>query len=818
MKNQTSGRWFLRENLGLYGRVGRMTGGNMELTEKKKKQGDTGKRMLRRANVRGKKFLASFGKLPKKKKIIIGLGVLLIAGIICTGAVVFAGKEVNAQIVQEAEATKGTISNTIAGTGNLELGSSTQIEIPSGITIQDVLVESGDKVKKGDTLATVDRASVLSALSNTQEKIGELDTQINEKKGETVSSQITAGVSGRIKKIYAKKGDSVLESMNDRGALMLLSLDGKMAVSISDAGGLSEGDSVTVILSDQKTKKTGSVESVTDGTAVITLTDNGPKFGETVTVKKGNSSIGSGKLYIHSQLAVVASGGTVKTLHVSQNQYVSAGKCLYTLKDLPASTEYQQLLAQRQKLTDVLADLAAMTASNSITASESGTIEAVKISSASESGSQTENSNASAENTTGSSTAAGVASNQTGTSVKLMSDTGDEKKSRGDESASAQTWNDSVSASKDEIDAAAQADTVTSIPSVSISIAAPVKGGLPQQSIEASSQYTGIISWNLKDKVFQADSTYTARITLTAQSGCRFTQATAVSVDALGAVISGISTDGEGEGNTMIFTVTFAKTQADSTKSDSAAPNKQKNASSGKAASQTSKISSSGAASASSASGNTSGASSASESSSATEEIQTVAAFTLCSDETMVLPINVDELDILSVEKGQEAEVTFDAIEGKNFTGKITKVSGAATVSGGTAKYSVEITLDAEDSMRLGMNGAATVTTSSKEDILIVPLSALQESGEKTFVYTQKDEDVTLSGKKEVETGISNDENVEITSGLSQGEKVYYLRSGSVSQSGSSDSMMPGQGGGFGDGSGGRQQMPSGGGMPPSGQ
>ena len=99
----------------------------------------------------------------------------------------------------------------------------------------------------------------------------------------------------------------MLESMNDRGALMLLSLDGKMAVSISDAGGLSEGDSVTVILSDQKTKKTGSVESVTDGTAVITLTDNGPEFGETVTVKKGNSSIGSGKLYIHSQLAVVAS-------------------------------------------------------------------------------------------------------------------------------------------------------------------------------------------------------------------------------------------------------------------------------------------------------------------------------------------------------------------------------------------------------------------------------------------------------------------------------------------------------------------------------
>ena len=790
----------------------------MELTERKKKCRAAGRQIRKGVGAQGKKLLCSFGKLPKKRKVFLVLGSLLVLGAVSTAIIVFAGKDVNAQLVQEAEATKGTISDTIVGTGNLELGSSTQIEIPSGITIQKVLVESGDKVKKGDTLATVDRSSVLSVLSKTQEQIADLDTQINEKKGEKAPSQVTAGVGGRVKRIYAKKGDSVLECITDSGALMLLSLDGKMAVSIHDAGGLAPGDSVTVTLSDRKTKKAGNVESVTNGTAVITLDDNGSKFGETVTVKKGSSSIGSGKLYIHSQLAVVAAGGTVKEVCVSENQYVSAGTRLYTLKDLPASTEYQELLAQRQKLSDILSDLAAMAAANAITASENGTIEAVNLSSGSDSNSQSETSNAAAE------TAAAV-SGETAVSAKSMSIATDTSESKSDPLTPAQTWNDSASGSKAGGDTNTQADAVIPIPSVEISITAPVKGAVPQESLAAASQYTGAISWNLKAKVFQADATYTAKITLSAQPGYQFTQATAVSVDTSGAVLSGVSTDREGAGNTLTFTATFTKTEADFTKAESGTSNGQNKTSKAGSASQAGELSGSGSGSVYSASGSASAADSTSAgSNSSAEEIETVSAFTFCSDETMVLPINIDELDILDVEEGQEATVTFDAIEGKTFSGKITKVSAAATVSGGTAKYSAEIVLDTDDSMRLGMNGSAAVTVNSKEDILMVPLNALQESGGETFVYTQKGEDGTLSGKKQVETGISNDENVEIISGLSEGEHIYYLRSGNLSQNGSSESIMPGQGGGFGSGSG--KQMPSGGsgmpgggsGTPPSGK
>lgn len=62
----------------------------------------------------------------------------------------------SAPVVKTAQATKGTIASTVVGSGTLSDGDSEDVTIPTGITIDQVLVESGDTVKKGDALATVD--------------------------------------------------------------------------------------------------------------------------------------------------------------------------------------------------------------------------------------------------------------------------------------------------------------------------------------------------------------------------------------------------------------------------------------------------------------------------------------------------------------------------------------------------------------------------------------------------------------------------------------------------------------------------------------
>ncbi len=68
------------------------------------------------------------------------------------------------QAVKEASAEKGSISKTIVGTGNLEADTPVNVTVPSGVVIDEVKVESGDHVSAGDVLATVDNASVLSAM------------------------------------------------------------------------------------------------------------------------------------------------------------------------------------------------------------------------------------------------------------------------------------------------------------------------------------------------------------------------------------------------------------------------------------------------------------------------------------------------------------------------------------------------------------------------------------------------------------------------------------------------------------------------------
>ncbi len=176
----------------------------------------------------------------------------------------------------------------------------------------------------------------------------------------------------------------------------------------------------------------------------------------------------------------------------------------------------------------------------------------------------------------------------------------------------------------------------------------------------------------------------------------------------------------------------------------------------------------------------------------------------------MVLAVSVDELDINSVELGQEAVVTLDAIEDEEFTGKITSIGNTASSSGGVSKYTVNLTIAKDDRIKQGMNASATITIDSKENVITIPMNAIQEEGSKVFVYTKQDSDGNLSGEQEVTTGLSDGTTVEITEGLSEGDTVYYNKTGNTS---SSDSKSQ-DGFDFKDRNGGPGgDMPSGGGQ-----
>ena len=302
-------------------------------------------------------------KKRKKRKILITVGsVVLVAALALTVTVVGLQKRVRENFgrsgteVLSYEASVGTISTTVSGSGTLAEVDLEELTVPEGVEVKEIQVEQDDVLAKGDLLATVDMASVLSAMSAVQDELEVLGDKISDASGDKVSSTVKAGVSGRVKMIYAQKNESVISCMAEHGALALVSLDGYMALDL-ETDTLAVGDKVKVVR-ENGAEIGGTVETVLGGKVTILVTDNGPKYDEEVKVLDTEGrELGAGKLYVHSPLAVTGYAGTISAVKVSENAKVSASTSLFQLKDTATSANYDTLLRNRSELEEELMEL-----------------------------------------------------------------------------------------------------------------------------------------------------------------------------------------------------------------------------------------------------------------------------------------------------------------------------------------------------------------------------------------------------------------------------------------------------------------------------
>lgn len=797
-----------------------------------------------------KKGMSVWKGMSRKKK--TAVAIVSLAGICILGTGVFwarnkmsKGQPVGNASVQEASAASGDIANTITGTGSLEADDSDTVKIPSGITIKEVKVESGDAVSKGDVLAVVEETSVLGAMEEVQEQIEETEEDMNECKSDTETQEVTAKVSGRIKKIYVQESSDVAQSMVDNGALMLLSLDGKMAADFTGVSGVAAGDTVTVTLSDG-TVKEGSVESVSGADCTVTFSDDGVAVDDTVTAAKADGTkIGTGKAYIHEQLEITGTGGTVSSVSAAENQEVSAGDTLLTVNTGEKSVKYRQLAAKREALTQSLQKLVTISQTGTITADIDGTVGSVNVSA----GSAVQSSSAVSSGTTSSGSSAAKASNMSYTSsasgasfllLSSASETAAGKETALDNDAEQQedTQSDTEQGETDAENQEQQTDIClqfaigegTESTAGLLALATPQTDGVPQTEANSSDgAYTGSIVWNPQADTFEGGTEYQAQITLTAGEGYCF-GADSVSKLQVG-ILSGLTVSEDAK--TLEFCVTFPvtaettpqETQKEQNESGQDENKNQVSGSDGETVEASAKAAAvTGTSTGTAAAADTETTAQQTSSSDSTENTSSystdVTAFTLASNDSMILSVSVDELDINSVSKDQEAEVTLDALEDSSFTGTVTKVGSSSQSSGnGVAKYTVEITIPKDAQMKEGMNASAVITVEEKKDVVTILVNALQEKGDKTFVYTKKDDEGNLSGEQEVSTGLSDGDKVEITDGLSEGDTVYYQKTGNTQ--GTDSGQTPQQGGGPGNmeqpSGGGMGEMPSGGGPAPGG-
>ena len=105
----------------------------------------------------------------------------------------------------------------------------------------------------------------------------------------------------------------------------------------------------------------------------------------------------------------------------------------------------------------------------------------------------------------------------------------------------------------------------------------------------------------------------------------------------------------------------------------------------------------------------------------------------------------------------------------------MTRISKLGKASGSITNYTVEVSLSPDERLLEGMNGSAVIMTDKADDVLLIPILAINESAEGSFVLV-KDSDNTQK-QVMITTGISDGTNAEVTSGLSQGDVVLYRSS-----------------------------------------
>jgi HlyD family secretion protein len=139
----------------------------------------------------------------------------------------------------------------------------------------------------------------------------------------------------------------------------------------------------------------------------------------------------------------------------------------------------------------------------------------------------------------------------------------------------------------------------------------------------------------------------------------------------------------------------------------------------------------------------------------------------------LTVDVNLDETDVAQVAVGQSALVSVDAFPDAELTGEVTYIAPVAEIQSGVVLYPVTVQVaPTESPVRPGMTADVEIVSAIHEDALIVPLRAVHTEGELAYV-------VRLSGgqteRVEVTLGMMTDTEVEIASGLAEGDVVSVV-------------------------------------------
>lgn len=679
--------------------------------------------------------------------------------------------KVNSKVLS-AVPEENTISTVLSGGGTLSPQEGTAQSLPQALELETYYVKNGQTVSEGDPIAQVDLVAVKAAISELQEVIDTLDAAIASESSKTNDSVIRSGTAGRVKKIYAREGTAAADTVYESGALLLLSLDGLMAVDLEARAEV--GQRVTVTLSDG-TALEGTVESVSDGTATVTLSDETAPLDDSVTVTtKDGETLGTGNLYIHSRLRVAGAYGTVSQISVKENQQVSAGSALLTLKDTGHTAEYARLLNRRTELEDQMESLVRLSKDGILHADCGGTVSGVdtEISYTDPAVLTQTRSQASP----GYTALGGIRTENTDTPQaqpsgedQSQNPDGNQNPGTGSGQAPGEGENPQPGTGGSGTD---ETETATYILG-QVTDASRLSEGVLTYAVQKTIRAEELATQSFADMLDPTVPVQTQELTYTKQT---------VLLSTGGAWIeSGFEQISEGDAILIgVGIIVYQKT-------DTSVPGGMPSIDPSQFPGLSTGIAGSGSALSGMASmaGGMSGYGTAARTA-AYDSYDTAKkdAAVITADEEMTVQIQVDELDIRTLETGMEATVTLDALPGSSFTGTITSINPYGENSGGNTKYTVTVTLPRDGKMLSGMNASVKITTGVSGTVPTVPAAAVVFDAGKSWLYTGYNEKTdTLTDPVEIQTGLSDGSLVELLSGLSEGSSFYYRYADSIEYS-----------------------------------
>ena len=683
----------------------------------------------------------------------------------------------------------GSIDTELISGGSLAEEDAITIEVPSAVKLKEFLVSNGDAVTEGTAIATVDRVTVMTAISQVQETLEYLSEQIEEANDTDSEESVTALAGGVVKILYAEEGESVQSVMLEHGALAVLSLDGLMAVDLETESELPAGTAVTVTLSDA-TSVTGKITKNLAGEMTVTLEDDGYAVDDKVQVTaEDGTSIGSGELYIYSPWNATAYAGTVDTIKVSVGDELSAGKTIMVLSDVGYSATYRQLIGQRQEYEELMLQLFQMYQTETVTAPCDGVVsgiekDSVQLLSASGEGF----------------IISFLANSPNGDNETLYANYAGQVTS-----ISAEGWGLNINPQAIPI------EDYLVLSGVSLDTASMTQAVLHTQTgipIYTLSEGTWVQIDNSTISVgdillFAADSNGSLVWSVLLQKAPQPEQPDEPSDPTEPSEPTDPSTPTDPNNPTEPSDPTNPSEPTDpSNPTDPSTPTDPSNPTqpgdpttpdnptdpstpTTPGGSTTPSIPSGGFPSGGGypsggsypSGGNWGGTGGMVEQQPAFElyglDMAQIASVTPQS--TMTLDITIDELDITALQVGMTAQVKIDALGGEKYTATITEIGNTGVSNGGNSKYTVELTMDRAEDMLSGMNATATIVLSTASDVLTIPADALVENGNQTVVYTGYDEenDILLNPVT-VKVGCSDGETVEVLEGLANGQTYYY--------------------------------------------